>query len=80
MKNSAIDVVNKLLRQLCSLEDITPSMSIVEDIGMDSLSVVLFIVDLENELNVLISDSDLDPASLITVSDLYALATKYTST
>lgn len=77
MNNSAIDVVNKLLRQLCSLEDITPSMSIIEDIGMDSLSVVLFIVDLENELNVLINDSDLDPASLITVSDLYELATKY---
>lgn len=39
-----------------------------EDCGLDSLSLVAVIVDMEERLDITFDDGDLDPAKLITVS------------
>ena len=44
--------------------------------AMDSLSLVAVIVDMEERLDITFDDGDLDPAKLITVSDLVELAWK----
>ena len=55
----------------------SPHMKLKEDLGLDSLKLVELIVSMEEAFQIEIDESDLDPASLQTVSQIYALAGKY---
>lgn len=50
-----------------------------DDLGFDSLKLVELIIGLEEEFNIQIDESDLDPSQLVTVDDLYKLLKKYVS-
>jgi len=54
-----------------------PDDELSSDLGFDSLSMVELLIVIEESLNILIEVSDLDPARLTTVQDLYDLMQKY---
>lgn len=48
-----------------------------EDLGLDSLSLVALVVELEEEFNILFDEGDLNPDQLLRAGDLAALLEKY---
>lgn len=70
-------LVNEILKEKSFCENITPELKLNEDLGLDSLNMVELMVELEERLNIEIDESDLDPAELQTVSQIYALVKKY---
>lgn len=72
------ETVNEILREKSFWEDITSELKLNEDLGLDSLNLVELMVELEDKFNIEIDESDLDPAALQTVDQIYALVSKYT--
>ena len=72
------ETVNEVLREKSCCGDITPELKLNEDLGLDSLNLVELMVELEDKFNIEIDESDLDPAALQTVDQIYALVSKYT--
>lgn len=72
------ETVNEILREKSFCEDITSELKLNEDLGLDSLNLVELMVELEDKFNIEIDESDLDPAALQTVDQIYALVSKYT--
>lgn len=68
MKEQIIAVLAKQLR--ISPEEIADDSSIIDDLGADSLDLVEILMELENELNITISDED--ALKLKTVNDVVA--------
>lgn len=73
--------IDRILMELCFLEEAPmPAMTLKEELGLDSLRLVELMVALEEALGVQLEESDLDPAELVTVGDVYRLAGKYEAT
>lgn len=72
------EIVNAILKEKSFCEKITSELTLGVDLGLDSLAQVELIVELEERLHIEIDESDLDPAYLQTVGQIYALAEKYT--
>ena len=72
------EVVNAILKEKKNKKKITSELTLGADLGLDSLNLIELIVELEERLHIEINESDLDPASLQTVGQVYALAEKYT--
>ena len=70
-------LVNEILKEKSFCDDITAELKLNEDLGLDSLNMVELIVELEERFNIQIDESDLDPAALQTVEQIYALVEKY---
>ena len=70
--------VNEILKEKSFCDEITSELKLKEDLGLDSLNMVELMVELEDKFNIEIEESDLDPASLQTVSQIYDLVEKYT--
>lgn len=75
--NSTKEIVNAIITEKKFSDTITADMSLNEDLGFDSLSLVELIVDLEDRFDIEIDESDLDPAQIKTVGQIYALVDKY---
>lgn len=69
--------VNEILKEKSFCDEITYDLNLREDLGLDSLNMVELMVELEDKFNIEIEESDLDPAVLQTVSQIYALVEKY---
>lgn len=69
--------INLILEEKSFCEAITPELSLLEDLGLDSLSMVELIVSLEDEFDIEIDESDLDPSMLQTVAQIYNLIHTY---
>ena len=69
--------VNEILKEKSFCNNITAELKLNEDLGLDSLNMVELMVELEERFNIEIDESDLDPAALQTVEQVYALAAKY---
>ena len=70
--------VNEVLLKLSFLDEIHEMQRLREDLGLDSLSLVNLMVELEETFAVELQMEDLDPANFSTVADVYALMEKYT--
>lgn len=70
--------VNMILKEKSFCDEITSELKLREDLGLDSLNMVELMVELEDKFNIEIEESDLDPAALQTVSQIYDLVEKYT--
>ena len=70
--------VNEILKEKSFCDAITSELKLREDLGLDSLNMVELMVELEDKFNIEIEESDLDPAALQTVSQIYDLVEKYT--
>lgn len=75
--NSTKEIINAIITEKRFSDTITADMSLNEDLGFDSLSLVELIVDLEDRFDIEIDESDLDPAQIKTVGQIYALVDKY---
>lgn len=51
--------------------------SLAEDLGLDSLAMVMLLLDLEDTFGFTLEESDMNPAALMTVDDVVALAVRY---
>lgn len=69
--------VNEILKEKSFCNNITAELKLNEDLGLDSLNMVELMVELEERFNIEIDESDLDPAALQTVEQVYALVAKY---
>lgn len=69
--------VNEILKEKSFCDNITAELKLNEDLGLDSLNMVELMVELEERFNIEIDESDLDPAALQTVEQVYALVAKY---
>lgn len=72
------NIVNSIIMEKKFSETITAEMELKGDLGIDSLSLVELVVDLEERFNIEFDESDLDPANLKTVGSIYSLVDKYT--
>lgn len=72
------NIVNSIIMDKKFSETITAEMELKGDLGIDSLSLVELVVDLEEHFNIEFDESDLDPANLKTVGSIYSLVDKYT--
>ena len=70
-------LVNEILQEKSFCDDITAELKLNEDLGLDSLNMVELMVELEKRFEIEIDESDLDPAALQTVEQVYALVAKY---
>lgn len=59
-------------------ENITPASALRDDLGLDSLQMVNLLIALEDIFQIELEETDIDPASLLTVEDIISLAEKYT--
>lgn len=75
--NSTKEMINSILTEKKFTDVIIPDMSLSEDLGFDSLSLVELIVDLEDRFDIEIDESDLDPGHIKTVGQIYSLVDKY---
>ena len=75
--NSTKEMIHSILTEKKFTDVITPDMSLSEDLGFDSLSLVELIVDLEDRFDIEIDESDLDPGHIKTVGQIYSLVDKY---
>ncbi len=48
-----------------------------EDLGLDSLGLVTLLIEIEDDFDIVINESDLDPTSLVTVGDIVELVGRY---
>lgn len=70
--------VNEILKGKSFCDEITSDLKLRKDLGLDSLNMVELMVEIEDNFNIEIEESDLDPAALQTVSQIYDLVKKYT--
>lgn len=75
MENS--ERVVDLLEKLSGFEITENECNLKEDLLLDSLSMVTLLVAIEDEFNILLDESDMDPYDLNTVSDVINLVDKY---
>ena len=71
------DRVIELLKSMSGLENIGDNDRLQEDIALDSLEMVLLLVELEDALGIELDESDMNPFDLSTVADIVRLAERY---
>lgn len=67
----------KILSCLSEREDIKNNDSLQDDLGLDSLQMVILLVEIENVFKIELEEKDMNPYDLIDVSDIIALIKKY---
>lgn len=66
-----------ILKELSGKEEINKTDSLKNDIALDSLGLVALLVNVENEFNIELDESDMNPFDLVTVADVISLVDKY---
>ena len=73
------DKVIKLIEELCLTKIQDTTQTLIGELAMDSLRMVMLLIKLEENFNIELDQSDMNPFSLITVDDVIALSSKYLS-
>lgn len=74
INDKVIEIISTF--SLMNKEDISQS-DLLSNIGIDSLTSVELIIQLEDQLGITIDDSDLDPSKLTTVESIIQLVQVY---
>lgn len=69
--------VEKIIWELSPQENINLDDKLQDDLGLDSLSMVMLLMEIEDEFEIEIDESDMNPYDLITVADAVNLIQKY---
>ena len=69
-------VIN-ILKELSRKEDIQITDDLQTDICLDSLELVQLLIEIENEFEIILNESDLNPFDLTTVKDVVDLVERY---
>ena len=84
MITQTVDIMNvfeKIKEILCDLSGMTEILAeshLQDDLGLDSLHMVMLLLDIEDGFGIALDESDMNPFELKTVSDVEALVLKYT--
>ena len=69
--------VFKILSDLSGVSINEAQMRLVEDIGLDSLMLVTMLIEIEEEFNIELNESDMNPYDFITAGDVIAMTERY---
>ncbi len=69
--------VKGLISELCNGAEINDDHTLIEDLGFDSLNMVILLVNIEEALGIMLDEADMNPYDLITVRDVLNLVEKY---
>lgn len=69
--------ISDILKELSGMEDIEIKDNLQEDLALDSLCMVTLLVNIEDEFQIVLDESDMNPFELNTVEDAVKLAEKY---
>ena len=69
--------VFKILSDLSGVSVNEAQMRLVEDIGLDSLMLVTMLIEIEEEFNIELNESDMNPYDFITAGDVIAMTERY---
>ena len=67
----------EIIEGLCSEKITDTTLQLSGDLAMDSLSMVMLLVMIEEVFEIELDESDMNPFSLLTVSDAINLVVKY---
>ena len=71
------DKVTTILSELSGMEIICFEQKLQGDLALDSLQLVTLLILIEENFQIVLNESDMNPFDLITVKDVINLATKY---
>ena len=66
-----------ILKELSGSDKVTMKSKLQEDLGLDSLQMVMLLVVLEENFHILLDESDMNPFDIITVRQVVDLVEKY---
>ncbi len=69
--------VKQIMVELSGSKDIEITDSLQDDLGFDSMNMVLMMIALEDEFHFTLRASDMDPYALKTVGDVVGLVERY---
>ena len=69
--------VFKILSELSGVSVNEAQMKLVEDIELDSLMLVTMLIEIEEEFNIELNESDMNPYDFITAGDVIAMTERY---
>ena len=69
--------VLEIIKELSSLEVIKPELNLQTDLALDSLMMVTLLIEIEENFDLQLQESDMNPFDLITVNDVIELVKKY---
>lgn len=69
--------VIELLREIGLAQIDHKDLTLIEDLGFDSLKLVMLLVMIEENFGIELDESDMDPYMLLTVEDVIRLVFKY---
>ena len=69
--------ISEILEDLCSEKIENTSLQLINDLGMDSLQLVMLLVMIEEVFEIELDESDMNPFALLTVQDAISLVAKY---
>ena len=75
---SVIEKIKEILCDLSGMTEILDESHLQDDLGLDSLHMVMLLLDIEDGFGIALDESDMNPFELKTVSDVEALVLKYT--
>ena len=70
----------EIIKDLCGVENVDTSMTLSNDLPMDSLHMVMLLVMIEDTFDIELDESDMNPFALVTVQDVIELVAKYKKT
>lgn len=76
-KTEVKEKVMGVIENLCGITPENEEARLLEDIGFDSLRMVMLLLEIEETFGIELDESDLNPFKLITVKDVINLAEKY---
>ncbi len=75
---NAKEKVILLLEKLSGIDKISEQHLLESDLGMDSLGMVMLLIELEDTLEITLDQTDMNPYDLRTVANVIELAERYT--
>lgn len=69
--------VIEIIRELTSQGEINDDSKLVEDLSIDSLNMVLLLINIETAFSFALKEDDMNPYKLITVNDVINLVERY---
>ena len=71
------ECVIKILKELSGCKEIHKESLLEEDLGIDSLGMVMLLIAIEDNFDIWLDESDMDPLGISTVEDVIELVYKY---
>lgn len=69
--------VFEILSEMSSITVDDTSLELTTDIGLDSMNMIMLLIEIEDTFDIRLDESDMNPFDLITVKDIIKLVEKY---